>query len=77
MKRFAWALIVIVVTPLAGCRENKNPSLPPPASRADAEKASGIDVDVQAPGVDVKVERGKVDVKAPGADVEVRKKPVD
>lgn len=63
MKKFGLALLALLtVGTWAGCE--KKP--PPPAG-------AKTDVDVKAPGVDVKSDAGKVEVKAPGADVEVKK----
>jgi hypothetical protein len=53
---------------LTGCESNPPPAAPPPPPPRKAN------VDVQAPGVDVKVGEGGVDVKAPGADVQVEKR---
>ncbi len=67
MKRLM--LSVVLSGALCGCGSSAPPSppvvTPPPAGKS---------VDVQAPGVDVKVDKDGVDVKAPGVEVHTDKK---
>lgn len=64
MTKLCLTALLAATLAFAGCNNNP-PAPPPPAKKADVE--------VKAPGVDVKVDQGGVDVKAPGADVKVEK----
>lgn len=67
MKRFALTMLLTAV--LCGCSGSPAPT-PTPVATPPAGKA----VEVHAPGVDVKVDKGGVDVVAPGAEVHTEKK---
>jgi hypothetical protein len=57
----------VVLALACGCEKKTTPTMegPPPADKQ---------IDVQAPGVDVKVEPGKgVEVQAPGVEVDTKK----
>jgi hypothetical protein len=61
---FGFCLSLILAV---GCQKKTEPPVAPPS-----EPGKGIEI--EAPGVDVKVGGGEgVDVKTPGADVEVKK----
>jgi hypothetical protein len=62
--RIATLAIIVSLACALGCETKPKTDAPPP------QEGGGIEV--QAPGVDVKVDKEGVDVKAPGADVEAR-----
>ena len=71
MKRFAVALLLVSILPLVGCNDQKPNPTTPPTPPTNPEKPA---VDVHAPGVDVKSDKGETTVHTPGADVDVNKK---
>ncbi len=68
MSKITLAGILTATLVVAGCSNNPPSATPPPPP-------GKANVEVHAPGVDVKVDQGEVKVKAPGADVEVDRKP--
>jgi hypothetical protein len=67
--KFLVPFLVVGLFALAGC-ENQNAT-----PRSEPPQKKGVDVHIQAPGVDVKVKKDKgVDVEAPGTKVKVQPK---
>ena len=68
MKRFIYSALAVLVIPVAACNQpNPAPPKPPPAPNKP-------DVNVQAPGVEIKSDKQGTTVRTPAADIDVNKK---
>jgi hypothetical protein len=67
MKRLVATLLLVSCLPFVGCNDQKTTPIPP----TSPDKRQ---VDVHAPGVDVKSDKEGTVVHTPGADVDVNRK---